>query len=304
MEDFMFLTNPFGTEGKWYKGNLHTHTTNSDGAWSPEKVASEYRSNGYDFLFITDHWKVTDVSGLSTDGFLALNGEELDIGPSELGYHYHIVALNLKEPIASNSASNAQELINLIKSKGAEAVIAHPYWSGLTANDIQPLEGQIGVEIFNSTCFFCIAKGHSVVHWDELLCKGKLMWGIAVDDTHQHFDDHRPIDACNAWIMAKMTELTEDNVMSAIKSGNFYSSNGPMINDISIQDGIISVTTSDVKIINFIANAHNGESFTSKDGKPITSAKYKIRGGEKYIRVECFDENGKTAWSNPLLVNL
>jgi len=299
----MLLKNPFAMEGRWFKGNLHTHTTNSDGAWSPDKVANEYKSNGYDFLFITDHWKVTDISGLSQDGFLVLNGAELNIGPSELGYHYHIVALNLKENIPSNSVSNAQELINLIKSKGAFALVAHPYWSGLTVNDIQNLNGHIGIEIFNSTCFFSIAKGHSVIHWDDLLCKGKLTWGFAVDDTHQHYNDHRPIDACNAWIMAKMPELTEDSVMNAISSGYFYSSNGPVIHDISIQDNIISVTTSDVKIINFIANAHNGESFTAMDGKPINSARYKIRGGEKYIRVECFDENGKTAWSNPLLVN-
>jgi predicted metal-dependent phosphoesterase TrpH len=65
----MILENPFKIEGKWYKGNLHTHTTNSDGAWSSDRVVDEYVSNGYDFLFVTDHWKVTDVSGLSKNGF-------------------------------------------------------------------------------------------------------------------------------------------------------------------------------------------------------------------------------------------
>jgi len=299
----MFLENPFKIEGKWYKGNLHTHTTNSDGAWSPDRVVDEYISKGYDFLFITDHWKVTDISGLSKKGFLALSGEELDIGPTELGYHYHIVALNLKKPVSSGLASNAQELIDLLRSKGAEVVVAHPYWSGLTADDLTNLSGHLGIEIFNSTCYFSIAKGHSVVHWDDLLCKGKLTWGIAVDDAHQHFNNHRPIDICAAWIMAKMPELTESNVMHAIKSGYFYSSNGPVIHDISIQDGKISVSTSEVKIINFIANAHNGESFAAKDTGSITGAEYQIRGGERYIRIECFDKNGRTAWSNPIATN-
>ena len=299
----MLLENPFKIEGKWYKGNLHTHTTNSDGAWSPDRVVDEYITNGYDFLFITDHGKVTNVSGLSRNGFLVLNGEEFGVRGSELGYHYHIVALNLKKTISEQYASDAQNLIDAIKSEGAEAVIAHPYWSGLTVNDIMNLEGYIGIEIYNSTCFFCIAKGHSVIHWDELLGRGKLTWGIAVDDTHQHFNNHRPIDICNAWIMAKMPELTEDNVMNAIKSGYFYSSNGPCIHDISIQDDKISVSTSEVKIINFIANAHNGESFTAKETGSITRAEYKIRGNERYIRIECFDENGRTAWSNPLATN-
>jgi len=40
---------------RWYRGNLHTHTTNSDGDESPEFVANGYDTNGYDFLAITDH---------------------------------------------------------------------------------------------------------------------------------------------------------------------------------------------------------------------------------------------------------
>jgi len=32
-----------------------------------------------------------------------------------------------------------------------------------------------------------------------------------------------------------------------------------------------------------------------------SEAEYTINGSEKYIRVECFDVNGKTAWSNPIV---
>ncbi|NOZ20346.1 MAG: PHP domain-containing protein, partial [Planctomycetes bacterium] len=39
----MILENPFGTEGKWYKGNLHTHTTGSDGEKSPAEIVAHYR---------------------------------------------------------------------------------------------------------------------------------------------------------------------------------------------------------------------------------------------------------------------
>ena len=299
----MLLENPFNIEGRWYKGNLHTHTTNSDGAWSPDRVIDEYIANGYDFLFITDHGKVVNVSGLSRESFLVLHGEEFGIRGSELGYHYHLVALNLKNTILEQYAPDAQKLIDIIKSEGAEAIIAHPYWSGLTVNDILSLEGHIGIEIYNSTCFFSIAKGHSVIHWDDLLNRGKLMWGFAVDDSHQHFNNHRPIDICDAWIMVKMSELTEASVMHAIKSGHFYSSNGPVIHNVTIQDGKISVSTSEVKIIKFIANAHNGESFTAKEKGSLTEAEYRIRGSERYIRIECFDETGRTAWSNPLAAN-
>lgn len=297
----MLLENPFNIEGNWYKGNLHTHTNCSDGAWSPQRVTEEYKLNGYNFLFITDHNKAFDGYDLSIDNLLVLSGEELDIGSSDIGYRYHIVALNIKETISAQGVKNPQELIDLVKSKGGEVIIAHPYWSGLTVNDIMRLEGYIGIEIFNSTCFFCIAKGHSVIHWDEMLDRGRLINGFAVDDSHQHFNDHRHIDICNAWIMIKAKELTENSVLTAIKSGHFYSSNGPTIHDISINDGKIKASTSEVKIINFIANAHNGESFTAKGSEMLTSAEYKISGHEKFIRVECFDEDGRTAWSNPIL---
>ncbi len=44
----------------WWKGNLHTHTTGSDGDMYPEVVAEWYKSQGYNFLAITDHGRILD----------------------------------------------------------------------------------------------------------------------------------------------------------------------------------------------------------------------------------------------------
>ena len=299
----MLAENPFKMEGKWYKGNLHTHTTNSDGAWAPDRVVAEYIANGYNFLFMTDHSKVTDISGLSRDGFLVLHGEETGSGKAELGQVYHIVALNLKKTVSRDEAPTAQAMIDLVRSEGGEVIIGHPYWSGLAFTDIIGLEGYLGIEIFNTTCFNSIGKGHSTVHWDDLLARGKHTWGFAVDDTHQHSGEHRPIDICGAWIMAKLPELTEAEVMKAIKAGRFYASNGPAIHDISVEQGKISVSTSEVKVINFIVNISRGRSHTAAADEFLTEAEYTISGNEKYVRVECFDENGRGAWSNPVIFN-
>ena len=40
-------------EGSFKKGNLHTHSTRSDGKYTPAEIAEHYRSKGYDFLAIT-----------------------------------------------------------------------------------------------------------------------------------------------------------------------------------------------------------------------------------------------------------
>jgi hypothetical protein len=39
----------------WYRGNLHTHTYWSDGDEFPEMVLDWYKSNGYDFIALSDH---------------------------------------------------------------------------------------------------------------------------------------------------------------------------------------------------------------------------------------------------------
>lgn len=57
-------------EGTYKKGNLHTHTTWSDGMHTPAETAKHYRSKGYDFLALTDHWVYGIHPELNRDDFL------------------------------------------------------------------------------------------------------------------------------------------------------------------------------------------------------------------------------------------
>jgi len=289
--------NPFDTPGKWYKGNLHTHTTNSDGELSPQEVANWYRNQGYDFLMLSDHNKLTDVRGLSDPDFLVMSGIEFDVDRTELGETYHLLGLNLNEEIKLPQRITAQETIDLIHSKGGEVIVAHPYWSGLTINELLPLQGYIGLEVFNTTCLRGIGKGLSNVHWDDLLARGRLLWGFAVDDAHFH----RP-DAGQGWIMVKAPKLTRDDIMKAIKGGLFYSSCGPEIIDLCFANDTVSVKCSPVVMINFICNLSKGKSFQAEEGRFLTRAEFKLKGEEKYLRVECIDKTGKMAWTNPLFL--
>jgi len=50
---------PFNLPGRWFKGNLHTHSTNSDGKLSAEENVAWHAKHGFDFLTITDHNRVT-----------------------------------------------------------------------------------------------------------------------------------------------------------------------------------------------------------------------------------------------------
>ena len=97
------------SEGRWYKGNLHTHTINSDGDSSPDAVARWYKENRYNFLVLSDHNHLTDPKGLNSvfaaeERFLLIAGEEVTSGFEKLPVHVN--AFNLHhtlQPIVGKS---------------------------------------------------------------------------------------------------------------------------------------------------------------------------------------------------------
>jgi len=99
--------NPFNLSGRWYKGNIHTHTTSSDGKFTVEELKKLYKELGYSFIVITDHVdprygfpnKITDVEGASSNDFLVISGAEYGTAPNEVGIEFDIIALNILETI-------------------------------------------------------------------------------------------------------------------------------------------------------------------------------------------------------------
>ncbi|MBO5837873.1 MAG: PHP domain-containing protein, partial [Oscillospiraceae bacterium] len=64
---------------KFYKANLHTHTTCSDGVLTPEQVRDAYKEKGYSILAITDHSYIANHQHLNQEDFLMLTGVEVDL---------------------------------------------------------------------------------------------------------------------------------------------------------------------------------------------------------------------------------
>jgi len=283
----------FASEGQWFKGNLHTHTTESDGRLSPKEVTDAYRDAGYDFVVITDHEKVTDVGDLTQPGLLVMPGVELARSTAELGQSYHIVCLNVTRVPQTPPGATVQEVIAATTALGGEAFIAHPSWSGLTFKDLLGHEGLLGIEVYNTTCDMTIGKGYSTTQWDDLLARGLAPLGLAVDDLHRH-----PRDFAQGWIMVRAEELTQEAVMAAIRTGHFYSSTGPDIHHVELHGGTIHVSCSPVMRINFICATSRGHCVFATDGKPFTDASFEVGAECGYVRVECVDERGKTAWTN------
>ena len=298
----MLLDNPFELPGNWYKGNLHAHTTNSDGDLPPDKLCEFYREQGYDILAITDHNRVTPIDGLGSDDFLVLPGAELDAAGPENGTTYHLASYGLRDLDGISREMDGQDVIDAVNAKGGAVHIAHPYWSDLTLHDVLRLSGMIGLEVYNTSCEFSIGKGYAEPYWDAFLARAQVVRGIAADDVHWHHSDHRPVDAAGGWVMVKATELTETAILDALRAGHFYASNGPTIEGVRAVDGKVVAKCADCRSINVIANRQNGERFEPVDGSLISEIEWTPRGRETYARLECHTPDGQVAWSQPLWV--
>ena len=78
----------------YYKGNMHCHSNLSDGKLTPFELKEKYKSNGYNFLAITDHEFVKSHSYLDDEDFLTITSSEYAI--KEFPNQSTLVNFNMK----------------------------------------------------------------------------------------------------------------------------------------------------------------------------------------------------------------
>ncbi len=296
--------NPFTRPGRWYRGGFHCHSTNSDGNRSVESVTAWYADAGYDVVAITDHNQLTPAHLPRAPRLLLVPGTEVDVGRTRLGESYHIVGVGLGEMIeiprdvASRQRLAAQDVVGALRRAGAVVFIAHPYWSGLVAEDLLPLDGVAGIEVFNANSEVDIGKGYSGVHWDDCLSRGKLLWGAATDDAHWRLPDYG-----RAWTMVRAEERTREAIVGALAGGAFYASTGAVLEDVTFDGAVATVRVGapGASEVRFICDRRWGHRVVA-DGAPLETATYALRGREKYVRVEVTTPSGHRAWTNPLFL--
>jgi hypothetical protein len=229
----------------WLKGNLHTHTIESDGDVPPAEVAQWYQARGYDFLVITDHDKITRIEH---PGILLIPGEEVtDLLPKK---PLHVNALGLERVVkpqgASTPVENLQRNIDAVRAAGGVPLVNHPNFGwAFGASELAQLKNAV---------LFEIASGHPLINadgppsteemWDELLTGGKRWYGVAVDDSH-HFKCPPPAIAAlpgQAWVVVRAEKADAKLILEALERGDFYSSTGPAIDDYAVTDKTMTVT--------------------------------------------------------------
>ena len=149
------LIDPFGPDagGVWLKGNLHAHTTESDGHVEPGPRVAQYRERGYDFLCLSDHHRITRVSGVPVpEGMTLIQGAEIHPDNPFGGQGYHLLAYNMTDDVDAQRMP-PQHVIDAVREQGGSVWLAHPHWSGINVRrDVTPLTGLAGIEVFNTIC--------------------------------------------------------------------------------------------------------------------------------------------------------
>jgi hypothetical protein len=299
---------PFSLPGRFWRGNLHTHSTLSDGALEPPQVIEAYKNAGYDFMMLSDHfighfnWPIADTRALRSNNFTTIIGSELHAPQTQVGELWHIVAAGL--PLDFSPASkneSGEQLARRAHEAGAFIGIAHPAWSQLTMDDGRAIDCAHAVEIYNHGCAIENDRGDGWYLLDQLLSEGKRLTAFATDDAHFKSPDH-----FGGWVHVKAESLGPEVLLDALKQGHYYSSQGPQIHDISVSGNEINITCSPVDNITVLC----GNSRTLvRNAKSITEATLDLRKLETgwlltkqspWFRVVLIDHAGKRAWSNPI----
>jgi hypothetical protein len=298
---------PFSVPGHFYRGNIHTHSNLSDGALELDDVVGRYKSMGYDFVMMSEHfiehykWPIADTRHLRRNDFTTLIGVELHAPKTSVGELWHIVAAGLPLDFAPpTKTETGPQLAKRAREAGAFIGIAHPAWSQLTIEDGRNLDAAHAVEIYNHGCAVENDRGDGWYLLDQMLTEGHRLTAFATDDAHFKTPDH-----FGGWVHVKSESLEPEALLANLKAGNYYSSQGPQFNAINLHDKQIEISCSPVDIITVVC----GTSRTCvKSGKAITSATFDLKTLEKgwllektspWFRVVAIDHAGKKAWSNP-----
>ena len=287
----------------WLKGNLHSHSTNSDGKVSPQERVDGYVNAGYDYLCVSDHNTITRIDTVTCpDEFTLVQGVELHPDNPFGGQRHHFLALNMTEDMDAR-VMPPQAVIDAAHKQGGSIWLAHPHWSSVNIlRDTMPLRGLAGIEVFNTTCR-CMGRGESSVHWDDWMeLSGQLLPALANDDAHAAESAKR--DTYHGWTMVRVKERTAEAVVEALATGASYGSSGPEICDIKLKrvdaekrTVEATVSCSEAQRIFAVCDSYGVE--YHEDGELFETATFTLRPGAKYVRFEIVDPIGNKAWSNP-----
>lgn len=322
--------------GNFYKANLHCHSNLSDGELTPEEMKKIYMERGYSIIAYTDHDIFIPHPELNDEKFLALNGFEMEINEerdtdfiniktchlcfiaikpdnlNQICYHRTKYAFansienrkyvqfdDTKEDYERHfNPETINDIIKIGRENGFFVTYNHPTWSLEDYKDYINYEGMNAFEIYNHSSYSIGYLENNQRVYDDILRSGKRIFCIAADDNHNHGDiNKRNYDSFGGFTMIKAPKLEYETITDALQKGDFYASEGPLINELYFEDGKIYVECSDADRIVLTVGRRRSNIVFAED-KPLNQASFDICPEDVYVRITVFDKEGKSANTN------
>ena len=285
---------------RYFKANLHTHTTISDGKLTPEEAKEAYKALGYQILCLTDHSTIANHSNMNEPDFLMLTGIEIDVaarGKSPAGvktYHLNLIAkkpdntwspskalrrypaaaehedkMQCEEMDLQYSPDSINAMIAKANEKGFLVMYNHPTWSCQTYPDYASLKGLWGMELRNTECCLLGHNENNFRVYKDLLTLGNRVYPLGTDDMHT------PRALGQSWIMVGASELSYASVIEALEKGDFYMSCGPEISALRVEGNVLKVTCSAAQRINMETYGRIAKVVNAND-EPLREAEFPL----------------------------
>lgn len=319
-----------------FKANLHCHSTLSDGALTVRELKNQYRSHGYSILSVTDHERPHDHTALSEPDFLMLTGYEAYIRPDpncrydtfSKELHLNLFARDphntdlicwndkyvkyVKDPderaamhrfgseeTREYTAQYINRFIATAREDGYLVTLNHPVWSMEDFSELFRYDGFFSMEICNYSAFQSGLNEYNTCLYDMLLRRGRRVFAHSADDNHNEKGIGNPgDDSFGGFTMFNLPDdvLTYEGVIAAMDAGDFYSSMGPVIRSLEIEDGRAYITCSDAARIAMIYGAKTTRAaFPPAIGETIGQAEFEIPDKAPYVRFTVTDSAGRHA---------
>lgn len=211
----------------WYRGELHCHSTESDGSAPVETVVRAARELGLDFLALTDHFTISGqrtLADLHSRELALLRSTELTGHSGHANLHglrrWHDVYVDGRDEWDIN------QLALTVRDEGGLFGINHPFSAELGWRYHELNWGLVDLlEVYhaNEGPGNLLALGL----WDDLLRRGYRIVGVAATDSHDPYKGRHRLGQLVTTVYAE--ELSEQGIIAGLRTGRVYGSKGPRL---------------------------------------------------------------------------
>lgn len=298
-----------------FRGDLHVHSTYSDGVGTVDELKAVADAAGLDFFFVTDHGTVNQKRSCRKYEHVWWGQE-----PGTQYHHLGIVGIDRKYTPKKDLAYDYRR----VQTLGGFPFIPHPTgWFPTTRYSEEKKEAlnllgdEFAIEIINGAnqVFDCydVTDEQSIELWDKHLSQGKRVTGLGCTDAHlaEAMGD--------IWTGVFCTTLEKDAVIDAVRKGHCFVSDAPLVRiemDGATMGDVVRVERdSEVKlsfecadslglaVIRVIVNGEVIETIQPEGEIRVASTVTdRFSGGKSYYRVECLAADRRRAYSNPIYV--